>query len=439
MRFFDRTKEIEALRNIRVLSEQNAQFTVVTGRRRIGKTNLVWKAYEDRPFLYFFVTKKAETDLCESYIYEIEQKLGIPMLGRADRFADIFEYVLKLSEKRPITLFIDEFQRFSNVNKSIYGDMQRIWDMYEKSAHINLIVCGSIYSMMIRLFRDKDQPLYGRQTRFLHVKAFTPSVLKEIISEYNPNYTNDDLLALYTFTGGVAKYVQLLMDAGAFTKELMIEEMVRPDSIFIDEGKAMLIEEFGSDYGVYFSIMSAISRGVTTRSKIEQLLNKEIGGYLTNLEREYELISKKQPMFSRTERTNILYCIDDNFLMFWFRFIYKYNYILEIAGYDKVRQIIERDYNTFSGIMLERYFKEVLVERNEYTRLDRWWDRKGENEIDLIAENELDDTAVFFEIKRKKENIKLDILKEKSQMFLKSTGQFRNYQISYDALSIDDM
>ena len=439
MRFFDRTKEIEALRNIRVLSEQNAQFTVVTGRRRIGKTNLVWKAYEDRPFLYFFVTKKAETDLCESYIYEIEQKLGIPMLGRVDRFADIFEYVLKLSEKRPITLFIDEFQRFSNVNKSIYGDMQRIWDMYEKTAHINLIVCGSIYSMMIRLFRDKDQPLYGRQTRFLHVKAFTPSVLKEIISEYNPNYTNDDLLALYTFTGGVAKYVQLLMDAGAFTKELMIEEMVRPDSIFIDEGKAMLIEEFGSDYGVYFSIMSAISRGVTTRSKIEQLLNKEIGGYLTNLEREYELISKKQPMFSRTERTNILYCIDDNFLMFWFRFIYKYNYILEIAGYDKVRQIIERDYNTFSGIMLERYFKEVLVERNEYTRLDRWWDRKGENEIDLIAENELDDTAVFFEIKGKKENIKLDILKEKSQMFLKSTGQFRNYQISYDALSIDDM
>ena len=83
MRFFDRTEEIASLREIRKMSKDNAQFTVVTGRRRIGKTYLVWKAYEDEPILYFFVARKAEGDLCEDYRLEIESKLGIPTMGRA--------------------------------------------------------------------------------------------------------------------------------------------------------------------------------------------------------------------------------------------------------------------------------------------------------------------------------------------------------------------
>ncbi len=71
MRFFDRTEEIRSLREIRGMSKDNSQFTVVTGRRRIGKTSLVWKAYEDEPILYFFVARKAEGDLCEDYRFEM--------------------------------------------------------------------------------------------------------------------------------------------------------------------------------------------------------------------------------------------------------------------------------------------------------------------------------------------------------------------------------
>ena len=81
MRFFDRTEEIASLKEIQEQSKSNAQFTVVTGRRRIGKTHLVWKAYEDQPILYFFVARKAESDLCSDYILEIETKLGIPTMG----------------------------------------------------------------------------------------------------------------------------------------------------------------------------------------------------------------------------------------------------------------------------------------------------------------------------------------------------------------------
>ncbi len=439
MRFFDRTEEIASLREIRGMAKDNAQFTVVTGRRRIGKTALVWQAYEDEPFLYFFVARKAEGDLCEDYQLEIENKLGVPTMGRAEHFADVFEYLMKLSAERPITLFIDEFQEFFRVNKSVFSDMQRIWDLYSPKARINLIVCGSIYSMMTKIFKDKKEPLYNRQTRFMTVRPFTPTVLKEVLTEYNPDYTAEDLLALYSFTGGVAKYVQLLVDAEATTKAKMLDQIIKADSIFLGEGKAILIEEFGKDYGIYFSILSAIARGKTSRSEIENVVGREIGGYLTKLEKEYEVISKKQPLFERSSTKNVLYMIEDNFFTFWFRFIYKYNYMLEIENYESMKTIINRDYETFSGLMLERYFKRVLIERHEYTRLGNWWDRKGENEIDIVAENELDDKAVFFEVKRKAENINLETLKSKATVFLRATGEFKGYEVCYKGLSMDDM
>ena len=439
MRLFGRTKEIASLREFRGMSKQNAQFTVVTGRRRIGKTFLVWKAYEDEPILYFFVARKAESDLCEDYRLEIENKLGIPTMGRAEHFASVFEFLMKLSIERPITLFIDEFQEFFRVNKSVYSDMQRIWDMYSQKACINLIVCGSIYSMMTKIFKDKKEPLYNRQTRFMTVRPFTPAVLKEILKVHNPGYTSEDLLALYAFTGGVAKYVQLLMDAGATTKEKMLDQIIKADSIFLGEGKSILIEEFGKDYGVYFSILSAIARGNTSRSEIENVVGKEIGGYLTKLETEYEIIAKKQPLFAKSSTKNVRYLIEDNFFTFWFRFIYKYSYMLEIENYDSLKTIINRDYETFSGLMLERYFRRVLIERKTYTRIGGWWDRKGENEIDIVAENELDNEATFFEVKRKASNIDMILLEQKAAAFMRATGEFKGYDISYEGLSMDDM
>ena len=439
MRFFDRTEEIASLREIRAIAKNNAQFTVVTGRRRIGKTYLVWKAYKDEPILYFFVARKAESDLCEDYRLEIENKLGIPTMGRVEYFADVFEFLMKLSVERPVTLFIDEFQEFFRVNKSVYSDMQRIWDLYSQQARMNLIVCGSIYSMMSKIFKDKKEPLYNRQTRFMTVRSFRPTVLKEILAEYNPGYTAEDLLALYSFTGGVAKYVQLLVDAGATTKEKMLDQMVKADSIFLGEGKAILIEEFGKDYGIYFSILSAIARGKTSRSEIESVIGREIGGYLTKLENEYGIIAKKQPLFERSSTKNVRYMLEDNFFIFWFRFIYKYSYMLEIENYESLKTIINRDYETFSGLMLERYFRCVLIERQAYTRIGVWWDRKGENEIDIVAENELNDEAVFFEVKRKAANIDMEVLEQKVAVFLRATGEFKGYDISYKGLSMDDM
>ena len=153
----------------------------------------------------------------------------------------------------------------------------------------------------------------------------------------------------------------------------------------------------------------------------------------------YEVIAKKQPLFEKSSTKNVRYTIEDNFFTFWFRFIYKYSYMLEIENYESVKTIINRDYETFSGLMLERYFRRVLIERQAYTRIGGWWDRKGENEIDIVAENELDEEATFFEVKRKSDNIDMKVLENKAAAFLRATGEFKGYKISYKGLSMDDM
>lgn len=439
MKFYDREEEIAFLKETRATAERAARFTVVTGRRRIGKTTLIREAYKDYPFVYFFVSRKAESDLCEVFLEEINEKLGIPTLGSSRHFRDIFRYLMQLSQTRSFTLVIDEFQDFYRVNKSVFSEMQDIWDEYEKSSHINLIVCGSIYSMMQKIFKDRKEPLYGRNTSELKVKPFRPNVLKQILEDVKPEYSKEDLLALFTFTGGVAKYVALLVDANALDKDSMIRYIISANSTFLSEGKNNLIDEFGKDYGTYFSILSCIARGKNTRGEIEDVIGRELGGYMTNLEKEYELIGKRQPLFEKSATKNVRYELDDVFYSFWFRFIFKYSYIIEIENYRKLQEIVERDYNTFSGLMLEQYFHRAAIESGTYTRLSRWWDRKGENEIDMIAEDELRSVVTFFEIKRQKDDISIGILKQKAEAFLQATHRFKGYEITYKGLSMEDM
>lgn len=439
MKFFGRQNEIKELQEIRNLSLQTARFTIVTGRRRSGKTSLLIKAYEDvQDMLYFFVARKSEAELCKDFIEEMTNKLQLPILGEVTRFADIFKYLLQLSKIRPITLVIDEFQDFKRVNPSIFSDMQKIWDLNKQEAHINLVVCGSVYSLMNIIFKNNKQPLYGRQTGEIKVTPFPPSIVKEILSTYNLAYTNEDLLALYSYTGGVAEYVEMMMDAGATTKEQMTEKFVAKNSYFIYEGKNMLIEEFGKDYARYFEVLQLIASGYTTRGEIESIMKIELSGYLTKLENDYCLISRYTPMFQKTNR-NIRYQIEDNFLRVWFRYIYKYGYMIEVGANKKLKMVMDKSYTTYTGKVLERYFIAKMIESEEYTQIASWWDRKGENEIDIIAADELEQKVIFYEVKRQAKDINLGILKDKAEHFFQATGKFKNFNIGYQGLSMEDM
>lgn len=439
MKFYNREKEIEKLLSIQRQSVERSQMSVVTGRRRIGKTQLLLKACENTAFLYFFVAKKSEMLLCKDFQQELNAKLGIPILGEVESFATLFEYIVQLSQHQNITLIIDEFQEFFAINPSIYSDMQRIWDLNKDKTKLNLVVSGSVISLMYKIFENNKEPLFGRANHFIRLKPFGTETLKEIINDYNIDFQSDDLLALYSFTGGVAKYVQLFMDNGWTTKTAMIEGMIDENSIFISEGKNLLVEEFGKEYAIYFSILTAISEGKNTRSEIENLLKKEIGGYLTKMERDFHLIRKHQPIFTKSTTKNVKYQLEDNFLTFWFRFIYKYTHMVEIGAYEALRQIVERDYATFSGAMLEKFFRTKAVEQGNYTQIGNFWDRKGETEIDFIGINELEKTIDFAEVKRQKNNISIEKLKQKAYDFLKQNPQLNGYENRFIAWSLEDL
>jgi len=231
MKFYNRTKEIADLQRIREMSyNDHSKLTVLTGRRRIGKTSLILNALKDETIVYLFVSRKSEADLCKGFCSEIEKQLSVfvPMM---DSFIEVFRFLLEQGKIKKFSLVIDEFQEFININESIYSEIQNYWDQYRTTTHINLIVSGSVYSLMIKIFQDKKEPLFGRADAMMKLAPFTTSVLKEIMSDYKPDYTNDELLALYTYTGGVPKYVELLVDNKALTIHKMIKYICQSEGL----------------------------------------------------------------------------------------------------------------------------------------------------------------------------------------------------------------
>ena len=434
MQFYNRETEITQLQRMEKASHTSSKMTVMVGRRRIGKTKLIQHAFPNK--LYFFVSKKSEPLLCHELITLIEVHLKHKVLGQFTSFPLLFEYLIQYSITTPLTLVIDEFQEFLQINASIYSDLQRIWDQYKDHSKLNLVLSGSIYSLMKRIFEDRKEPLFGRADTKIHLKPFTIDTLKVILQKEAGDYEPDDLLSLYMFTGGVAKYVELFIDAKAFTRHEQINLIFDEFSPFIDEGKNLLIEEFGREYTVYFSILSLITSSKTSRPEMESILGKPIGGYLDRLENEYMLIKKIRPIFSKPSGRTVKYAIADNFFHFWFRFIYSYKSAIEIENYAYVKQIVERDYAVYSGLFLEKYFFEKLKLSRLYSQIGTYWERGNQNEIDLVAVNDLERKIVFIEVKRQKKRINLKKLEEKAQ---KLVLKYTQYEVQYQGLSLEDL
>ena len=394
---------------------------------------------DDEPYIYLLVTRRSEIDQCADFIEKVKSVLPISIYGDGIRFGALFKALMEESCRRPFTLVVDELQEFWKIDEGIFGEIQEHWDRYHSRSKINFITCGSVNTLMNKIFFDEGQPLYGRSTSKMKVEPFALSVMKEILAEHNSDWTPDDLLALWTFTGGVARYIEELMDRGFVTKDAMIDGILGEHSYFFDEGKSVLVQEFGKEYGIYFSVLSAIARGITTRNEIEQLVGTSIGGYLTRLENDYGLIARRQPFGEKSANKASRYSVNDNFFAFWFRFIHRNADLIELKRFDALREILRRDYEVFSGLMLERYFRQKLAEQRTFTRIGSWWDRKGENEIDIVAEDELSKRALFAEVKRDGERISLEGLREKSEVFMRSTGKFSGWRIEYKALSLCDM
>ena len=437
MKFYDREKEIEILRRNWEKSAEHSLFTVMIGRRRIGKTALLLKTEQEQKMLYLYVSKDNERVLVEKFQKAAEEVLGLHIYGRLETFAQFFEQIMKYGKEHHFTIVFDEFQNFLKVNPAIPSHIQDIWDRYHESTMVNLVTCGSIYSMMHKIFDNDDEPLYGRKDCEIRLKPFRISVIKEILHDYNPNYTAEDLLCLYMLTGGVAKYIALLMDAGATDKESMLKWATALESPFITEGRELVLSEFGKDYANYLSILQLVAGGMTVQNQIDNIIGKNTGTYLKRLKEDYNYVSKLVPMFSKPGCRNLRWSVEDCFLRFWFRFVLPNQSLIETERNDLLLEIVERDYNDYTGLVLEQYFRQKIGEEERVTLVGNYWDRKGMNEIDLIALNDIDKTALVAEVKRNADRYNPKLLQEKFDSIRSNFWKYGEVQLK--GLSMQDM
>lgn len=436
MKFYDRQDELETLEKIfKQCQDTYGKITVLTGRRRVGKTHLAKEYAKNKKNIYLFTSKKAEKLLCDEFMAEYEDFTGSKHIGQINKFIEIFELLLKYGKDTPYVLIIDEFQEFNNINTSVYSEIQKLWDKYKFETKTHVVFIGSIYSLMIQIFQNEKEPLYGRADRILYIKPFQLKVIKEVLQDYK-SYSGINLFYNYLITGGNPRYQELLIESGCYDKKSIMNFILEKDSFFISEGRNLLIQEFGKEYGIYFSVLELMSSGRTSRNEIESILERSVGGYLERLEIEYDIIEKVRSVGAKKESRNQKYTIKDNFIRFWFRFIYKNMTIIENQRFDYIKKLIERDLSTYSGPILEKLFKEIIGYSSEYGLIGTYWEKGNQNEIDIIAINDIEKKILLCEVKMNKQKISINKLKDKS---VKLQIKYHDYEFKYKALSIEDI
>ena len=193
MRFFGREQEIADLRKVRELSRTFSRFTVVTGRRRVGKTQLLRMALDDgeSPYVHLVITRKPEKVQCEAHQAEIERVLGLAIPYAVPRFSQLFEMVMKQSIHQPLTLVLDEFQEFDHVDPGLFGEIAAVWDRYHNEAKVNLVVCGSVNRLIFKIFFD-DHLVQG------NIAVINLKILRLCV----PVYSVKAVIAGYGMLGG---------------------------------------------------------------------------------------------------------------------------------------------------------------------------------------------------------------------------------------------
>ena len=437
-KFYNRQKELKALQTV---SEQivktKGQLSVMVGRRRVGKTRLLNEAFqqENTQFLYLFISRKSENALVAEFAEIINSELGVKFF-QPQSLRDIIEFLLDYTKQKPLTIIIDEFQDIDIVNPALFSDIQNLWDANKRDSMMHLVCCGSLYSLMTKIFKGKDEPLFNRDDRFFKIQPLQPSYIAEVMKDHD-QFDAENMLRWWCLSGGIPKYLEWLTRFSAENDDLF-EAVISEFSPLIKEGTHRLVEDFGSEHRIYFDILGAISKGNTSRARIENFLGMSVGVHLEKLDEVFDVITKKRPISSKENSRDIRYSISDPFLNFWFRFIHANKSAVEMENYQYIRRYIERDFTVYSGLELESLFVAILVESKQFGKIGGYWDAKGHNEIDIVAINDLDKKILIAEVKRQQKRYSEAKLIEKSHCLLQKLN-LKGYDIEYRGFSLDNL
>ncbi len=377
-KFYDREKEKKVLMEVR---SKKLKIAIV-GRRRIGKTTLVREVLPNAVFL-FVPQNKSEKIIINEWSEEYE------FIPKMESLREVFKYLFKQYNDK--IYFIDEFQNLIKVNKAILSDLQYLIDKYEPA----LIITGSLVSMMRQIIEDYKSPLYGRFDYIIKLKELDP--LTSLKWGYDLKLDINHTVRLWSIIGGIPKYWELFEKTEKKDVDKYVEEyfIFYPRPLY-EEINIMLKEEFGKEHKIYFSILEAISQGRNTIGEISNYTGikpTNLTKYLYILRYDHEIIKRITSFGGKRG----IYAFKSNIFDFWFRYLYRYQYLLEEEKEKTLVNKFKETFNSYVGRKFEEFIKDYLMKTHPDYNWHNWWHK--DKEIDLLAVNEQTKELLAVEVK----------------------------------------
>lgn len=411
--FVNRKNELEILE--REYSKPESSLVVLYGRRRVGKTFLCIKFMEDKDALYFLATEESEIQNRNIFKELAAEYIDNQLLKDAsvENWDIIFQTIADKKTEKKKVLVLDEFQYLGKANPAFPSIFQRIWEKLKKE-NIMVILCGSLISMMEAQTLNYGSPLYGRRTAQIKLKQ----VLFRYYGEFFPERSEQELIELYSVTGGVPKYIELFEDCGDIYEGIQ-RNIINTSSFLYDEPNFLLQSEV-SEVGSYFSIIRTIAAGNSKLSKMASFLEvgqSNLTRYLRTLI-DLDILEREVPVTEKIPEKSKkgLYKIKDNFLLFWFKFIYPNMGFIESGHPDSVMNKIRKNFiDSHVSFVYEDVCREKMWDLGangywefNFNKVGRWWDNKN-NEIDIVALNTEGNEIIFGECKYWKDTVGVNV------------------------------
>lgn len=437
-KFVNRINELDALEKQYKLSDPS--LVIVYGRRRVGKTALInefLKRHSDT--MYFLATEESEVQNLNYFKMQVAEFTNNELLKSANvDWLTVFRILTEYKTDSKKIIVMDEFQYIGQSNSSFPSILQKIWDTILSKSNIMLILCGSLISLMKSQTLDYSSPLYGRRTAQIRLKQ----IPFQHYHEFYEGKTNKDLLPFYAITGGVPKYIETFQSYEDIYTAIN-ENVLNPQSFLYEEPNFLLQKEV-SEIGSYFSVIKAIAMGNHKLSDIASALGLKQTGLTKYLKvlMDLDLIEREVPITEMVpgKSKSGLYRITDNFIAFWFKFVYPYRAYLEKGERDYVLSQIRKGFvQNYASFVYEDVCREkmwTLSAENtwdfKFDRVGRYWGSKA-GEVDIVAIDTVGKNLVIGECKYTASPKGLSILhdlQEKAKGISKLTGiQNVNYVI----------
>ena len=388
-KFVDREEEMMTLQS--EYERPGSSLVILYGRRRVGKTALISEFIKGKNALFFLASEESEAQNRTAFKEKAADFTGNELLRQFDAksWDILFQTIMQTPFQEKPIIVIDEFQYIGKSNPAFPSIFQRIWEEQLKDRSVMVILCGSLISMMESQTLSYSSPLYGRRTAQIRLKQIPFRYYHEFFPDKSPR----ELVEYYSVTGGVPKYIELFSESDDIYHAIQKNILNRSGYLY-DEPHFLLQQEV-SEIGNYFSVIRAIAAGNSKLSAISTVLevkSTSLTKYLKTLI-DLDILEREVPVTEENPEKSKkgLYKIKDNYLRFWFAFIYPNMSFIESGNsaivLDKIRKSMVSGHTAF---VYEDVCREQMWKLNangawpfHFSKLGRWWDSR--NEIDIAA------------------------------------------------------